>query len=303
MSDPSVQKQMTRSQTASTNNKPVAIGANAASLTPPKYGVDFIDRKVTSLAKEDSVSPISEDNIARMHADVEFIVARLKQQILLANEEQEIVDRIRTWSIWDQYYAVGRWGGSPFMDKFLELLRNRRFSRRTARVGFGLAGEEWLYAYDGLFYELEGDRLEQFRSLVAKSQKQGTTAPETEQMESVYSFIGKREIMGLVGFLKGLGLVLAGLADTAIWLQWKTTGAPLVTLLERVGIKGASVPPEIVPFLTINYEELAKIIGNELGVDPIRIKLSHHLLATLFPSVCINGIFLYSLPKINATEW
>src|SRR5207245_7203179 len=109
-----------------------------------------------------------------MRGDVESIVARLKQQVVTAAEEQELVDRVQAWASWDQSYTASGQQGTPFLDRFLGLLKQRTFSRSTARMLFGLAGEEWMNAYDGLFYELEDQRLDQFRALVAKSRKPGT---------------------------------------------------------------------------------------------------------------------------------
>jgi hypothetical protein len=139
------------------------------------------------------------------------------------------------------------------------------FSRRTARSGWI---EQWMNAYDTCWHELEGDNRTEFSALVARSGKHGTAGPETEQEESLYSVLGKQEAMGVWGTLKGLGLTLSGVADVAIWAAWKQTGQPLGLILEQYGVKDASKAPALTPYLSKNYDEVAKLMGDAMGVDP-----------------------------------
>ena len=121
---------------------------------------------------------ISEYNRREMIADAQFIRGRLKQQYLPADEERELVARVRAWAMWDESASRSGVSGTPFLDRFLGILKQTSVSRSTARTLFGLAGTEELSAYDGLFYELEDDRLAEFRSLISRSHE-GTAGRQT----------------------------------------------------------------------------------------------------------------------------
>ena len=178
------------------------------------------------LDEKSGSSAISAANREQMQGDVEFIVAGLRQQVLFAGNEQELVDRVAAWAAWDESYRSSGGRGSPFLDTFLGLLKARAFPRSTARMGFGLAGQEYLSAFDGLFYELEDERLEQLKALVAKSAKQATSGPETAQMESVGGYVGKRVGLGFLGIIKQTSLAVASIADALAWADWRAKGLP-----------------------------------------------------------------------------
>src|SRR5215218_9139420 len=63
-------------------------------------------------------------------------------------------------------------------------------------------------------------------------------------------------------------LTLAGVADGAIWLAWKQSGEPLGRVLERYGVKDAAKARQLTPYLTKNYDEVAKLMATEMGIDP-----------------------------------
>ncbi len=204
---------------------------------------------------------VSDAQVAQMRQDIELIVARLKQQVLEAPEEQEILDRVKAWASWDESLpAVGQ-AGTPFLDKFLSLLKQRVFSRSTARMLFGLAGDEWMNAYDGMFYELEDERLDELRRLVAKSRAQGTGGPETQQMQSVYGFVGKRVGLGAWGILKNMGLTVTSMADAMIWAQWRTNGLP-------------GDPPQLSSAVASQFDEAAGALADLMkeGATPEEIE-------------------------------
>jgi hypothetical protein len=210
--------------------------------------VRALQRAAATEAPAAHASPVSADNLAQMHADADFIVARLKQQVLAAEEEQSCVDRVRAWADWDRSFTAGGGQGSPFLDRFLTILRTRTFSRATARMLFGLAGDEWLNAYDGLFYELEDDRLAQFKAIVAASGK-GTAGPETQQTQSVYGYVGKRVGLGAWGILKQMGLAVMSLADAMVWAQWRSQGM-------------AGDPPQLAPAVAAQFDDAAKVLAD-----------------------------------------
>ena len=113
--------------------------------------------------------------------------------------------------------------GTPFLDRFLGILKQTSVSRSTARTLFGLAGTEELSAYDGLFYELEDDRLAEFRSLISRSHE-GTAGPGRAPGQSVYGYVGKRVGIGALGITKQVSLTVASLADAAAWANWRAAG-------------------------------------------------------------------------------
>jgi hypothetical protein len=155
--------------------------------------------------------------------------------------------------------------GTVNLDKFLLLLKTRVFSRRTARSGWV---ETWVNAYDTCWHELEGGNRSAFASLVAQSQKQATAGPDSAPSENLWGTLGAHEAMGVWGMLKGMGLVLAGVADGAIWVAWKTQGLPLVMVLEHFGVKDAAKSPALTPYLTKSYDEVAQMMSEQFGKDP-----------------------------------
>jgi hypothetical protein len=209
----------------------------------------MLQRQPAATAEARPASAVNPENLEQMRLDVAFITAKLKQQVLDSGEEQELLDRVKAWAGWDESWAATGGAGTPFLDKFLVLLKTRTFPRATARMLFGLAGDEWINAYDGLFYELEGPRKDALQAIVSKSQKQGTAGPETQQMESVYGFVGKRVGLGSWGILKQMGLAVMSIADALIWLEWRREGRP-------------GDPPQLSPSVAKSFDESAAILAD-----------------------------------------
>jgi hypothetical protein len=71
-----------------------------------------------------------------MKAHVDFIVGKLKEQVLTADETSGIVTIVRCRRQHDVDAAEkdSRYSGSDHLDHFLFLLKMRMFSRRTART-------------------------------------------------------------------------------------------------------------------------------------------------------------------------
>lgn len=189
--------------------------------------------------------------------DVEEIVGLLREQILSSSEEARIVAIARRWGSLAPGTATTR------LDRFLLALRMRVFTRRTARSGWI---EQHVNAYDTIWHELEDENLAAFSELVAPSKHGG--APGSGPSENLWATLGKHEAMGVWGMLKGMGLVVAGVADGAVWAYWKTTGLPLRIALQRMGVKDTDTPPSITPYLTKSYDEVAALMGSAMGVDP-----------------------------------
>ena len=149
-----------------------------------------------------------------MKEDVEAVVAATRQQWVDDDDEAEALARVQKWASWDDAYraSTGYAGSALHLDKFLVLLKTRVYTHRT--IGSAWV-EQWTNAYDELWHELEDDRLESFKGLVARSKREGT-APG-ERLESAWSYVGKREAAGGLGIVKAGGTTLGGLADVALW--------------------------------------------------------------------------------------
>ena len=155
---------------------------------------------------------IGPETEARILEDVEWIVGKLKEQVLTQNEEYAILDRIQKWDDVDHRRAVGsgKWG-SVYLDRMLLALKLRTFGRRTA--GGGWWEEQHSSAFDLLFHELEGARQEEWRRLLNRSKLHGDTAGGAAP-ENIWRTLGRQEAMGLLGAMKGLTMGAAGLVDS-----------------------------------------------------------------------------------------
>lgn len=194
------------------------------------------------------LSPVDGVARAEMSRDVEIVVARLREQVLTADEKQELVNLVCAWADRDTAHRAAG-GGTPFLDRFLTMLRLRVFSRGTARTAFGLGGNEWLSAYDGLEYELGGPRLDRFHALVALSHADAMAGPAEPQGQSVYGFVGRRLGLGAVGIIKQLGLALTSLSDALAWAEWRRSGR-------------MDDPPQLSPDVTKGFDELAALLAD-----------------------------------------
>ena len=157
-------------------------------------------------------SPITPDVVAQQSADVTAIVDALKEQVLTASEEGEIVERLRAWRQADEAWRSDQGGqGAPHVDRILMQLKARSFPRSTAATGWI---ETWVNAYDILWDELEDDRLTDFQAIIQGS-RQATSGPESAAPESLWGTMGQALAMGGVGMVEGLASGVAGIADGA----------------------------------------------------------------------------------------
>ncbi len=99
------------------------------------------------------------------------------------------------------------------------------------------------------------------------SKKQGSAGPQSQRMESAWSYVGKREAMGGVGILKAMGLAITGVVDTAIWFNWKLYGGTLRETLKRVGVDIPENAPQISKYVDKSYDETAALLAETMGVD------------------------------------
>jgi uncharacterized protein DUF4157 len=185
----------------------------------PAGGVLTVQRAPTTTAAS---NPVTVEDEAAMHADVERIVARLRQQVLYAGEEWEIVNLLKKWYALD--VALGQ-HETPHLDRILLFTKTRAYTRRTIRSAWV---EQWALVYDDLWYEVENERLDAFKGIVAQSKRQATTGPTSGQSENVWKTLGKQEAVGLFGMLKGMGVGIATIADDVKWAA--------VTAMNKAGI-------------------------------------------------------------------
>ena len=125
-----------------------------------------------ALRRGDKVPP---RDLAAMHDDVNTIVGYLQQQILPESDERAILAIIRGWANRDDTPGEG----SRYLDAFLLQLKMRSYTRRTARSGWI---EQHSLVFDDLWSELEDDRLEDFKGLLARANARGRGCGSSQSM-------------------------------------------------------------------------------------------------------------------------
>jgi hypothetical protein len=167
-----------------------------------------VGRRLWRAASAPEKAAVSAEAEEQMRADVDFIVAKLQEELLTASEEQLIVARIERWDEADHRALVDQGAhGTPHLDRLLFLLKTRVFTRSTAS-SFWI--EQSANAFDELWRELEDDRLSAFRRLVGRSEKHATSGPASGPTENFWSTMGKQEAMGALGIVKGLVMGATG---------------------------------------------------------------------------------------------
>lgn len=153
---------------------------------------------------------INDDALEMMDEDVDEVRAALTGAHVSDDEEALALRRVQKWDGWDAAYGERTgYHGSDYLDKFLFKLKMKTFT-----IGWN---EEWTNAYDQMFHELEDERLQEFKQILAKSKKQGTSGPGSERMESLTSYIGKRELAAGMGIVKAGGQAVASVGDAVLW--------------------------------------------------------------------------------------
>jgi hypothetical protein len=245
---------------------PAAIAGSAG----PASAVTATDTASAATGSADAglAAPrIDPDAAAQMRQDVETIVGFLRdgmnntQQRLVVSIAHKWADRDTTGAAAAGPPAQQRF---PHLAKFMVLLQMRSYSRGSWwRDAYGIA-------YDDLFSQLKDDRLTEFKALADKCDAASTSGPLMSEQDNLFSYIGKREAVGLWGMLKGMGTtIVGGTIDTVLWATWKQTGEPLGRVLDRLGIRAEALKtaPKITPFLEKSFDDTAAILGRELNVD------------------------------------
>jgi hypothetical protein len=154
---------------------------------------------------------------AALDRDVETIAGLLKQQALWASDERRIV------AIFERHQ------GTPALGGLIAKLKRKVLTRATARSAWQ---DTWVNAWDTLFYELEGSRLESFKSIV------GEAAPGGANSENFWSTLGEQEAIGVTGAVKGLSAGAAGVVDLGAWAATKAIGVSAPPKLSDAVSKG-----------------------------------------------------------------
>ena len=167
------------------------------------------------VATEEVPGPnISDDVLGLMEQDVGRIIRALQEQVMVASEEEEVVEIIERWTGWDDSYnAWSGYQGTDYLDKFIFLLKIRAYTRSTAGTAWI---EQTALVYDDLWNELEDERLDRFKALLASSKRHAGSGPG-DTHENFWATLGKQEAMGIWGILKGMGTSAAGMVDVGAW--------------------------------------------------------------------------------------
>ena len=152
---------------------------------------------------------ISSGMLAIMRSDVDRIAAILKQQMILEADERAILAIVAKWAGADEHYrAISGYEGTDYLDRFLVQLKMQTYTRSTAR---SLWVEQTGLVFDDLWHELEGERLGEFRALLARSRRESTSGPTMERAPSAFD-----EVIEPV-FFKATSLLSFGIVDKELF--------------------------------------------------------------------------------------
>jgi hypothetical protein len=154
-------------------------------------------------------------DLTMMEEDVDEVRDALTGKWISDEDEARALRRVQKWAARDESFrARTGYEGTDHLDKFLFLLKTRTVSVSGVRTAWV---EQMTNVFDLYFEELDGARLSEFKRLVASSRTQAAEGRTSERSESAWSFVGKREALGVMGMVKGLSTSAAGLADLGAW--------------------------------------------------------------------------------------
>ena len=172
-------------------------GAGPPALTSPRRPI--LDRHVLTMMEE----------------DVDEVRDALTGKWISDEDEARALRRVQKWAARDESCRASTgYGGTDHLDKFLFLLKTRTVPVSGVRTAWV---EQTTNVFDLYFDELDGARLLEFKRLVTSSRTQAAEGRTSERSESAWSFVGKREALGVMGMVKGLSTSAAGLADLGAW--------------------------------------------------------------------------------------
>ncbi len=213
--------------------------------------------QMTDIAARVAVS----DEKMKMREDIWKIRRILQNNIVSAADEREMLAIVRKWADADAdpNSAVtaglkdtsGQPSKTPVFDLFLSLCRQTVYEYRS--LGTAWTGQDTT-VYDGLWEEMEGSRVQELTNLVLRSSREGHVGRITPKMESVWSYVGKREALGVWGIVSALGQGLTGLFDTGMWLGYRMAG-------------GKGDAPAITPWLAKRQDQVADAMAGGMGID------------------------------------
>lgn len=189
----------------------VLPGANQANLA-------LIQQWLDSQKPAEQPGTITPQEEASLRKGVDMMAYQLKTQKWTSTSNRDFIIReVRYWCRKDeQYRATTGQGGTPYLDRLLQLLKSR-----TVNMGDFLADRHMLL-YDALWHLLENDEQGEYKSLVKRSRAEGVP-PVGPADTGVEALLKSLAVSGL-GFVKGASSGLAGVADAATWVASVVTG-------------------------------------------------------------------------------
>jgi len=188
-------------------------GSNQRALAAIEQGKQATanDSAPVPLERMAKLPALSDEVRVQIDADIEGIVRILKRGTPDSGDQTNLLEAVRRWERKDRELPAANRAGrrTPLLDHFLLRLKMRAYSRSNFR---SLGQDQYVIAYDTLWYELRGYWLEEFKRVVKSSETQRTEGAEAKEAENGAALIAKQEAMGMWGMLKGMGTGLVSIA-------------------------------------------------------------------------------------------
>lgn len=218
--------------------------------------------QVTGQMMDIASAPAAYAATDQMREDIFKIRRILGYMHVSDSDESDMLDIVRKWSEADakaddatkhgMAAQYNRRSDTPLYDEFIGMLHTMTYEYSS--IGTAWVGQVTTI-YDGLWEEMEGSHYQQLADLLNRSKLWGGRAGRaTPKMESVWSYVGKREALGGLGIVNALGRGLTGLVDLGLWIGYKGAG-------------GQGDAPSITPWLAKQQEKEANALAGALGVD------------------------------------
>ena len=197
-----------------------------------------------------------------MKQDIDQVGNILQRMLILTGDEEKMLACVRKWGQRDQAQrATSVPGPAGIFDHFLLLTKLRSYSRRAARNAWI---EEHASVFDGLFYELKGSRLNEFRRLVSLSRHEAAIGPTTERSENEWKGMGRQVALGLYGINEAVGLGLTQQFDDMA----ATTTDKLQSVINMFGGHHELARPQaLTPYIAQQYAQLTPMVRDALGAN------------------------------------
>ncbi|HWA82994.1 MAG TPA: hypothetical protein VG820_06160, partial [Fimbriimonadaceae bacterium] len=164
-----------------------------------------------------------------MRSDVDDIVGMLKANMAGLMQVQILAVFEKWKALDDKYFEETGFRGTVYLDKFIQILFNKTFNNG------GIFIDRWTNGYDECYFQMADGGKAALKEIVHESKIWGS-GPVTEEPESVWSYIGKRELYTGLTMVKHLSTGLSGVFDAGAWVGQKISGQKFdFSLSEYVG--------------------------------------------------------------------